>query len=114
MLLLLGIASDVAAHLLPPSQQAITSFLPECYPGPLVRRELRELADRLYEPIRYGKPGDQAGWGYVFGGVARASSPVPHRGHGPFVGVMGGGQGLWRYRYRGRMDRLLGPTCVLK
>ncbi|GLC44909.1 hypothetical protein PLESTB_001688000 [Pleodorina starrii] len=34
------------------SVTGITSFVPECYPGPLIRRELTELADRLYDPVR--------------------------------------------------------------
>ncbi|GFR40366.1 hypothetical protein Agub_g914 [Astrephomene gubernaculifera] len=32
--------------------QGVTRFVPQCYPGPLVRRELSQLADRLYEPER--------------------------------------------------------------
>ncbi|GIL86451.1 hypothetical protein Vretifemale_14758 [Volvox reticuliferus] len=34
------------------SVTGITSFVPSCYPGPLIRQELTELADRLYDPIR--------------------------------------------------------------
>ncbi|EFJ45669.1 hypothetical protein VOLCADRAFT_82167 [Volvox carteri f. nagariensis] len=34
------------------SVTGITSFVPERYPGPLIRRELAELADRLYDPVR--------------------------------------------------------------
>ncbi|PNH11052.1 Phosphoglycerate kinase [Tetrabaena socialis] len=34
------------------SVTGITAFVPECYPGPLVRLELTQLADRLYEPAR--------------------------------------------------------------
>ncbi|KAG2429767.1 hypothetical protein HXX76_010551 [Chlamydomonas incerta] len=34
------------------SVTGITAHVAECYPGPLVRRELRELAHRLFEPAR--------------------------------------------------------------
>ncbi|KXZ56079.1 hypothetical protein GPECTOR_2g961 [Gonium pectorale] len=34
------------------SVTGVTAFVRECYPGPLVRRELEQLGGRLYEPVR--------------------------------------------------------------